>query len=107
MGLWDLYRALWNSDKKRVNFLTRHEFCWAIKSNGHQLTKTEFDKLFKYFDRDGNDKVCYRGFLKSLTGQLNEKRLAVVKEVYHKLDLIDGLNDNVTIDDMLNACNIE
>ena len=37
------------------NYLSRHDFTWALKTNGHGLTKTELDKLFRYFDKNGKD----------------------------------------------------
>merc|ERR1712007_214786 len=40
----------------------------ALKDNGHALTKIELDKLFRYFDKNGDDKVCYTTLLKCVRG---------------------------------------
>lgn len=65
-GIHGLWRSFCRSDKNAVGSLTRHEFTWTLKDNGHALTKTELDKLFCYFDRNGKDCVDYSCFMKHL-----------------------------------------
>jgi hypothetical protein len=41
--------------------------------------------------------------MKTLTGPLNEKRLKIVKDVFYKLDLIDGIDGNTKLKHMVDA----
>ena len=59
---------------------------WAMKENGHALTKTELDKLFRFFDRNGDDKVSYHEFISAIRGEMNEHREGLVRGLFAKLD---------------------
>jgi len=101
-GLGILFRKIDQSGNKKVD---RHEFCWAMKENGHILSQLEFDRLFKYFDRNNDDCIIYDEFLRGIRGELNEKRKAIVHEAYKKLDKTgDG---KVTLDDLVNTYSVE
>jgi len=46
-------------DKK----LERKEFQWGMKMNGHELSPAEFERLYKYFDRNNTGKINHEEFL--------------------------------------------
>jgi len=54
------------SDKNCNGILNRNEFKWTLKESGFVLTKTEYDSLFRYFDKNADDKIIYNEFLNCL-----------------------------------------
>ena len=101
-GLGILFRRINESGNRKID---RHEFSWAMKENGHVLSQLEFERLFKYFDRNNDDVINYDEFLRGVRGELNEKRKAVVDEAYKKLDKTgDG---KVEFDDLVGLYNVE
>lgn len=101
-GLGILFRKIDVSGNRKVD---RHEFAWAMKENGHTLSALEFERLFKYFDRNNDGVVDYDEFLRAIRGDLNERRKAIVHEVYCKLDRTgDG---RVALDDLVGLYNVE
>lgn len=77
--------------------MDRNEFMWGLRENGHTLSPSEFERIFKYFDKNNDGKISYDEFLRGIRGDMNQRRLALVKLAYNKLDrdhsgLVD-LND--------------
>jgi len=68
-------------DKNGNNLLDRHELQWGLKENGHSLSPSEFERLFKFFDKNNDGVVSYNEFLGSLRGELSPKRMACLSEV--------------------------
>jgi hypothetical protein len=62
-GVGKLKNAFLTADKNHNGFLSRDEFVWCIKESGVDLTVNEFDKLFRYFDKNFDDQVSYREFV--------------------------------------------
>lgn len=90
-----------NRDKK----LDRYEFQWGLKENGHDLSASEFERIFKYFDKNNDGKVSYDEFLRALRGDLNAGRKNMIGLAFKK---VDRTNDGfVTIDDLINQFNVE
>jgi len=101
-GLGLLFRRIDKSGNKKID---RHEFTWAMKENGHSLSSLEFERLFKYFDRNNDGSMDYDEFLRGVRGDLNERRKAVIAEVFHKLDhTADG---KIMEDDLAAFYNVE
>lgn len=72
---------------------------WGLKENGHTLSPSEFERIFKYFDKNNDGKVSYDEFLRGIRGQLNERRKALVCQAFDKLDKTgDGF---VTVEDLV------
>lgn len=90
-----------NRDKK----MDRHEFMWGLKENGHTLSPSEFERIFKYFDKNNDGKVSYDEFLVALRGDMNDRRRRLVGLAFKKLDRTgDGV---VTIEDIQDKYNVE
>lgn len=103
-GVRGLMRCFHRADKAQNGWLSRHEFTWALKENGHALTKTELNKLFRYFDKNGDDRVCFSSFMESIRGRMNEARIGVIKMLWSKL-CPDG--DSMSLSDLMShyRCN--
>ena len=94
-GLGMVFRRI---DNNRGGTLDKSEFEWGLRENGHQLSALDYDRLFKYFDRNLDGKVSYDEFLRALRGDLNDARKRMVGMAFQKLDKTgDGV---VTIDDL-------
>ena len=76
-----------------------------MKENGHDISPSEFERIFKYFDKDNNGKINYDEFLKALRGDLNDRRRNLIHMAFKKLDRTgDGV---VTIEDIRDSYNVE
>ena len=94
-GLGIVFRRM---DDNRDKHLDKNEFEWGLRENGHILTATDVEKLFKYFDRNADGRVSYDEFLRAIRGDMNQRRLQLVHLAYGKLDRTgDG---KVNIEDM-------
>lgn len=65
-----------------------------MKESGIPLTKTEYDNLFKFFDKNCDDQVSFTEFVGYLRAPLNNRRQAVVDEGWAK---ISGGQDTVNV----------
>jgi Ca2+-binding EF-hand superfamily protein len=75
-------------DNSNNGKLDRQEFTWGLKENGHVLSPSEFERLFKYFDKNNDGVLNYNEFLVGLRGNLNARRRAVVQRAFKKFDKI-------------------
>lgn len=89
-----------NGDKK----FDREEFKWGLIENGHNLSASEFDGVFKYFDRNGDGVIRYDEFLRGVRGEMNDNRKKFVAIAFGKLDKTgDGF---VMINDLVNTYDV-
>jgi Ca2+-binding EF-hand superfamily protein len=94
-GLGIVFRRIDNSRDRKLD---RSEFMWGLKENGHDLSPSEFERIFKYFDKNNDGKIQYDEFLRGLRGDLTQRRKDLIKLAFNKLDRTgDGV---VTIDDL-------
>lgn len=71
---------------------------WGLRENGFTLTPSEFERIFKYFDKNNDGKIDYDEFLRALRGDMNQRRRELVMLAFKKLDRTgDGF---ITIDDL-------
>jgi Ca2+-binding EF-hand superfamily protein len=71
---------------------------WGLKENGHNLSPSEFERIFKYFDKNNDGKINYDEFLRGLRGELTERRKSLILLAFKKLDRTgDGF---VTLEDI-------
>ncbi len=66
--------------------LDRFEFQWGLKEHGVDLSPSEFERIFKFFDKNNEGRISYDDFLYGLRGELNGRRKALVKLAFGKLD---------------------
>jgi Ca2+-binding EF-hand superfamily protein len=71
-----------NGDKK----LTREEFKQGLRDYGIDITQTELEQVFLYFDRDRNGFIDFEEFLIGLKGNLNDRRKKFVRMAFNILD---------------------
>lgn len=73
-------------DNSKDRKLDRKEFMWGLKENGHDLSPAEYERLFKYFDRNNDGRLDYDEFLRGIRGDLNDRRRGLVHLAFKKLD---------------------
>ena len=101
LGVQQLARIFARVDKNRSGIISRTDFTWALKEATLAPTKTEYDNIYRFFDKNHDDKINYREFLFFLRGDLTGPRLDVVRRAFEKLDsqgqgriLVDDLRVN-------------
>lgn len=70
-----------NSDSK----LDRHEIQWVLKQNGQNLTPSEFERIFKFFDKNGDGFISISEFVRGVRGELEGARAACVNDVWKRI----------------------
>lgn len=95
-GIGIVFRRM---DNNRCGKLDRYEFMWGLKENGHNLSPSEFERVFKFFDKNNDGKIQYDEFLVALRGEMNERRRGLVGLAFKKLDI--DKSGFVTVDDLL------
>jgi len=78
-GLGIVFRRMDNNGDRKMD---RNEFMWGLRENGHTLSPSEFERIFKYFDKNNDGKVSYDEFLRGIRGEMNERRLGLVRLAY-------------------------
>ena len=89
-----------NGDRK----MDRHEFMWGLRENGHTLSPSEFERIFKYFDKNNDGKLSYDEFLRGVRGDMNANRKQFVAIAFKKLDKTG--NGIVDIQDLVNTYDV-
>jgi Ca2+-binding EF-hand superfamily protein len=92
-------------DNGKNKKLGRYEFMWGLKENGQTLSPSEFERIFKFFDRNNDGSIDYDEFLRGLRGDLNDRRRSFVQIAFKKLDRTgDGI---ITVEDLEKEYNVE
>lgn len=95
-GLRRVFKIL-DDDSSRA--LSLPEFTKALNDYRiTQLSPSEIQRVFSLFDRDGNGTIDYDEFLRTVVGEMNEKRGRAVVEAFRQFDR-DG-NGIVNIEDL-------
>jgi Ca2+-binding EF-hand superfamily protein len=74
-GMGIIFRRMDNGRDKKLD---RYEFMWGLKENGHNLSPSEFERIFKYFDKNNDGKIDYDEFLRAIRGDINQRRRDLV-----------------------------
>jgi len=78
-GLGIVFRRMDNSGDKKMD---RNEFMWGLRENGHSLSPSEFERIFKFFDKNNDGRISYDEFLRGLRGELTQRRIGLIKLAY-------------------------
>jgi len=89
-------------DKDKSGSTDRAEFEIGFdkftRAFGINITKYEFDELFKSFDLDNSGSVSYDEFIRGVRGGMNDTRINLVKAAFNVLD--DSGDGIVTLEDI-------
>ena len=68
------------------------------------MTPSEFERIFKYFDKNNDGRLSYDEFLRGVRGPMNDFRIGFVKLAFEKLDKTG--NGIVDINDLVNTYDV-
>ena len=101
-GVDQLHHTFYRMDKNGSGKLDRHEFAWALKDNGHTLSQHEFERIFKFFDKNNDGILSVQEFMYGIRGDLTERKVAQCEAFINKVR--DG--NVVSISNMESLCDL-
>ena len=75
------------NDENDTKELEIYEFTKSLREFETELSDNEIESIFNYFDKEKIGFVNYVNFINAIRGPMNQKRVAVVKEAFKKLDI--------------------
>ncbi|KAJ9458563.1 Crustacean calcium-binding protein 23 [Diplonema papillatum] len=97
-GFRGIRRSLKVMDSNGNNQLSVEELREGLEMFGVSLTTAEFGVVFSYFDKDKSGSITLTEFLAGVRGQMNDRRLRLVRQAYKLLDR--NLDGRVLMDDI-------
>ena len=85
-GILSMRRTFMLQDEKSRKTISFDEFEKLFKVYRYDLSETEINNLFNYFDKEGNGYIQHDEFLNELLGSLNQFRKNILNQVFNKLD---------------------
>ena len=85
-GLMSMRRTFMLLDENSSKKISFDDFEKLFSVYRYDLSETEINNLFNYFDNEGNGYIKYNEFIKELCGNLNQFRKNILKQVFNKLD---------------------
>ena len=86
IGIMSMRRTFMLVDENSTKEISFDEFEKIFKAYRYDLSETEINNLFNYFDKEGNGYIKYEEFLNELCNNLNQFRKDILKQVFNKLD---------------------
>ena len=85
-GILNLGKSFRIMDDDGSGALDSQEFAKALKSYRISSHPMEMEAIFDRFDPDNNGEIVYDEFLREIMGPMNNRRVALVKKAFKKID---------------------
>ena len=85
-GIMSMRRTFMLMDENSNKKISFDDFDKLFKTFRYDLSETEINNLFNYYDKGGNGFINYELFINELCGNLNQFRKNILKQVFDKLD---------------------
>ena len=85
-SLISLFKQFKLNDENNSKELELYEFMKSFHEFETELNDDEITSIFNYFDKEKTGVINYVNFINAVRGPMNQKRVAVVKEAFKKLD---------------------
>ena len=86
IGIMSMRRTFMLMDENSNKKISFDDFDKLFKTFRYDLSETEINNLFNYYDKGGNGFINYEQFINELCGNLNQFRKNILKQVFDKLD---------------------
>jgi hypothetical protein len=83
--------------------LSQYQIRWALKESGQKLSEQEFERLFKYFDKNGDGSITVSEFLRGVRGDLPQSRERFLENIFRRLTP----NPEITIAELQQVFNLQ
>jgi len=74
-----------------------------LKESGQKLSEQEFERLFKYFDKNGDGSITVSEFLRGVRGDLPQSRQRFLENIFRRLTP----NPEITIAELQQVFNLQ
>ena len=102
-GIMSMRRTFMLMDENSSKKISFNDFDKLFKTFRYDLSETEINNLFNYYDKGRNGFIKYDEFIKDLCVNLNEFRKGILKQVFNKLD--NGEKGFITVGTIRNEYN--
>ena len=102
-GIMSMRRTFMLMDENSSKKVSFNDFDKLFKTFRYDLSETEINNLFNYYDKGRNGFIKYDEFIKDLCVNLNEFRKGILKQVFNKLD--NGEKGFITVGTIRNEYN--
>ena len=102
-GIMSMRRTFMLMDENSSKKISFNDFDKLFKTFRYDLSETEINNLFNYYDKERNGFIKYDEFIKDLCANLNEFRKGILKQVFNKLD--NGEKGFITVGTIRNEYN--
>ena len=102
-GIMSMRRTFMLMDENTSKKISFNDFDKLFKTFRYDLSETEINNLFNYYDKGRNGFIKYDEFIKDLCVNLNEFRKGILKQVFNKLD--NGEKGFITVGTIRNEYN--
>ena len=102
-GIMSMRRTFMLMDENSSKKISFNDFDKLFKTFRYDLSETEINNLFNYYDKGRNGFIKYDEFIKDLCANLNEFRKGIIKQVFNKLD--NGEKGFITVGTIRNEYN--
>ena len=102
-GIMSMRRTFMLMDENSSKKISFNDFDKLFKTFRYDLSETEINNLFNYYDKGRNGFIKYDEFIKDLCANLNEFRKGILKQVFNKLD--NGEKGFITVGTIRNEYN--
>ena len=102
-GIMSMRRTFMLMDENSSKKISFNDFDKLFKTFRYDLSETEINNLFNYYDKGRNGFIKYDEFIKDLCANLNEFRKRILKQVFNKLD--NGEKGFITVGTIRNEYN--
>ena len=100
-GLMSIRRTFMLIDENSDKRIQYSEFEKMFKRYRFNLSQTEINNLFNYFDKDGSGYIDYGEFIGGILGDLSKFRKDILKQVFDKIDKNE--TGTITVDQLREA----
>jgi hypothetical protein len=86
-GVRTLSKAFAVNDTNRTGFFNFEEFVAVLGKAGLFLRRQDATRVFRHFDLNGDERLSYREFLRSLQPPLSDRHCGILRQVFASLDV--------------------